>query len=210
MFLFGHIGITLGAAVIAAGILHRNKAPVSQPESPAVTDAGTDKSAKTASRPPFLVSWIESLSRFMDIRLLVLGSLLPDIIDKPLSLLGFGDGRSITHTLLVTMLLLIPGLYLYFRHHRTWLFAIAFGVVCHVLLDSMWESPQVFLWPSQGWAFPERWFSNYWDIWLTSLLHDPGAFIPEVLGVVIVIGLFWWLMGSRKFFSLIVRGRIGD
>src|SRR5665811_1301066 len=43
---------------------------------------------------------LNSLSRFLDIRVLMIGSLFPDIIDKPLGFIGFGDGRSITHTLL--------------------------------------------------------------------------------------------------------------
>ena len=47
-----------------------------------------------------------------DLFLLVVGSLLPDIIDKPLGLIlyhGFGNGRLYAHTLLfnVSMLLII-------------------------------------------------------------------------------------------------------
>jgi membrane-bound metal-dependent hydrolase YbcI (DUF457 family) len=210
VFIFGHIGITLGAAVIIAGALHRSKKSTFQSDSPAHPAAAPDVTTKLTPGSSTLVSWIESLSSFMDVRLLVVGSMLPDIIDKPLGFFGFGDGRSITHTLLVTIILLAVAAFLYLRYHRTWLLAIAAGTVCHVLLDGMWNSLYVFYWPAYGWTFPDKIFSSFWSIWVESLLHNPAAFIPESLGVIVVIGLFWWLMGSRKFFSLIVRGRINS
>ena len=61
MLLFGHAGITLGAAAIVAHAVSRTK---------------IDPAPKT--------SWFVALSRFVDIRLLVIGSMLPDIIDKPI------------------------------------------------------------------------------------------------------------------------------
>ena len=61
--------------------------------------------------------------------------MFPDIIDKPLALWGFGGGRSITHTLLVFLLVAVTGAYLYLNHRKTWLLAIAIGMFTHLILD---------------------------------------------------------------------------
>ena len=63
MLLFGHAGITLGAATLIAGV--------------------TAKKRNSGKENP---SWFTSLSRFVDIRFLLIGSLLPDIIDKPVAI----------------------------------------------------------------------------------------------------------------------------
>ena len=99
MFVFGHLGITLGAAALVSG---------------AVTNWRKQSNGQAISKPDSQ-SYLErtgfkSLSDFLDIRLLMIGSLTPDIIDKPLAFFGFGGGRSITHTLLVFLILSITGL----------------------------------------------------------------------------------------------------
>ncbi|HCJ79622.1 MAG TPA: metal-dependent hydrolase, partial [Desulfotomaculum sp.] len=52
----------------------------------------------------------------LDYRLAFLGSILPDIIDKPLGLIllryNLGDGRAFAHTLIFPILLFIIGLYI--------------------------------------------------------------------------------------------------
>lgn len=53
--------------------------------------------------------------RWIDLAFLALGSMLPDIIDKPLGLLAFGTpaaGRTISHTLLFLMVLAAQAFYL--------------------------------------------------------------------------------------------------
>jgi len=83
MLLFGHTGITLGVVALLAnalpgGYFSRN------------TEKETIESSSPFSQVPQTISdiprhktsWFVSLGTRMDIRLLLIGSLLPDIIDK--------------------------------------------------------------------------------------------------------------------------------
>ncbi len=118
-----------------------------------------------------------------DLAFLALGSMLSDIIDKPLGLIAFGSpsmGRTFAHTLL--FLLLISALAFYFRDTR--LNSLSWGVLAHLTLDSMWNSPVILLWPLLG-NFPEALHLDtlsYLEA-IFSGLRDPGILIPEMLGL---------------------------
>src|SRR5665647_1657031 len=64
-----------------------------------------------------LAFFIPQLRTIIDPTYLVIGSLLPDLIDKPLGLIIFpstiANGRMIAHTLLFSFTLFLIGLYLY-------------------------------------------------------------------------------------------------
>ena len=113
---------------------------------------------------------------------LALGSMLPDIIDKPLGLIVFGSpnmGRTIGHTLL--FLLVLTALALYTRDIR--LASLTWGVLAHLILDGMWNSPETLLWPLFG-PFPDRQLLDtlsYIEMLLDGL-KDPGILIPEIAG----------------------------
>jgi hypothetical protein len=115
--------------------------------------------------------------------LVALGSMLPDIIDKPLGLIVFGTpamGRTFAHTLLFLILL---GTAAYYRHSIL-LASLAGGVLVHLALDYMWASPQTLLWPLLG-GFP---MAPYVDpmSYLEGLLmvwKHPDVLITECLGL---------------------------
>jgi len=69
MLIFGHAGITLGATALLNGALTKSY------------------SLCAGGR----ASWLASLGNRIDIRLLLLGSLLPDIIDKPAGQFSFDE-----------------------------------------------------------------------------------------------------------------------
>ena len=122
-------------------------------------------------------------ARFMskaDLAFLVLGSMLPDIIDKPLGLIAFGSpnmGRTFAHTLL--FLLLLVALSFYSRDIR--LNSMSWGVLAHLTLDSMWNSPVTLLWPLLG-NFPEALHLDTLSYLgaIFSNLSDPGILVPEL------------------------------
>ena len=89
------------------------------------------------------------LMRWVDLAFLTLGSMLPDIIDKPLGLLAFGtaeQGRTFGHTLL--FLIVLATLAVYLKNLR--LASVSFGVLAHLVLDSMWKSLAILFWPLLG------------------------------------------------------------
>jgi hypothetical protein len=110
----------------------------------------------------------------LPLKALLLGTLLPDLIDKPLyyvpawitsrhgAELGWISGtRTISHSLLFLALLLavsaLPG------GRRRWWLALSLGVATHLLLDnvaepfqelSVYSSRIALLFPLYGWRFP--------------------------------------------------------
>ena len=98
---------------------------------------------------------VETGSLF-DYRLVALGALLPDAIDKPLAwfvLRGHvEDDHLVAHTHTFALALAIPGLYLAWRGQSA-LISVASGVIAHRLCDPMWPETDHLLWPLNGWTF---------------------------------------------------------
>ena len=123
MLLFGHTGITLVIATLLNGAanyhfsLAHQRIKSGEPQEHNIKTRLTSKSAVT--RRPF--SFI-ALGTLLDIRLLLLGSLLPNIIDKPLGQIIFreslSNGRIFTHTFLFLILITTAGYYLYRKRQK--------------------------------------------------------------------------------------------
>jgi membrane-bound metal-dependent hydrolase YbcI (DUF457 family) len=148
--------------------------------------------------------------RRANLAFLALGSMLPDIIDKPLGQLVYGTpamGRTFSHTLL--FLLFISALALYLRDAR--LASLSGGVLTHLVLDSMWASPVILLWPLLG-HFPQAAHVEAWTYleMLLGRLRDPFILIPECLGLAEIIYLL--LKGrsrlAEKSRALLPNGRL--
>lgn len=128
----------------------------------------------------------------LDYRLVLLGAVLPDLIDKPLGAVLGLESRLWAHTLLF-----LAALALLSRarplHALTWL---AFGAGVHLVLDMIWFEPHVALWPLYGWTFPAgtQSLGGYFDL----LLRDPYVQVGEVGGAVLLVafakvhGLLSW------------------
>ena len=208
MLLFGHVGITLGVVGVIAGIANNR----SRVEASASTkNPGTDDAiaVKTARHPAF---WLTALGGYLDIRFLLVGSLLPDIIDKPVGQYlfqeTFSNGRIFCHTLIFVILIAASGWYLYRCYHRTWLLALASGTLSHLLLDRMWETPKTLLWPLFGLSF-QRIDLTYWTSRLLhALLTDPGTYIPEIVGISVVLWFAWLLWRRRRIYAFLRHGYV--
>lgn len=208
MLLFGHVGITLGAAGVIAGVV-TNRSPGETPAS--AKNTGTDNAiaGKTAGHPAF---WLTTLGGYLDIRFLLIGSLLPDIIDKPVGQYlfqeTFSNGRIFCHTLIFLILIAASGWYLYRRYHRTGLLALASGTLAHLILDRMWESPKTLLWPLFGLTF-ERVDLTYWmSRLLQALLLDPVTYIPELVGIAVVAWFVWLLWRRQRIYAFLRHGYV--
>lgn len=201
MLVLGHAGITLGAAAIADAAL--SKTPLLQTSSsPALLDApGNSKT-----------SWFSSLANHVDIRILLVGSLLPDIIDKPVGQILFRDtfsnGRIFCHTLLFLLVITLAGLYRYKRNRKMWLLTLSFGTLMHLTLDQMWLSSQTLLWPLYGFAFPRVDLSRWLENILIALRTVPSVYVPEIIGALVLSIFLWQLMRSRALNSFIIKGTI--
>ena len=90
--------------------------------------------------------WMIFRDPAIDYRLVVVGALLPDLIDAP-----FGGAR-VMHTVVASVVLLV-GVMLATRHRRQArrrLLAVPIGTFLHLVLDGMWTRTETFWWPFLG------------------------------------------------------------
>jgi membrane-bound metal-dependent hydrolase YbcI (DUF457 family) len=179
MFVFGHTGITLGAAALVAGTLNRKQPGESTG-----------------------VSWFASLARHVDIRVLLVGSLLPDIIDKPVGQVffrtTFSNGRIFSHTLLFLIVLTGIGFFLFKRYRQVWMLTLAAGTFTHLVLDRMWTSPATLFWPLLGFTFEKEELTDWLANLLKALVSNPAAYIPELVGLAVLLWFGLALMFRKK------------
>ena len=131
----------------------------------------------------------------IDYRLILLGSILPDLIDKPLAFVLSLEGRLWAHTFLFLFAILALSFVRSWRGLRL----VGFGVSTHLLLDRIWNQPAVVLYPAYGWTFAPASFDV--DLWFQALLHDPLIQAGEIIGLAVLVG-FAWASGIRSWQAL--------
>ena len=207
MLVLGHTGITLGAATLLAGVLGNSRCH----------ETTRNEAIESTTHHPQVIPnrkalWLTLLASRIDIRLLLVGSLLPDIIDKPVGQFffreTFSNGRIICHTLLFLILVTIAGIYLYRRHSKSWLLPFSFGTFTHLIFDQMWLTPHTLFWPLLGLTFERSDISNWMPNIFRALLTDPVVYIPELVGVVILTCFAWWLFRRGNIHLFIKYGQV--
>jgi len=198
MFVFGHVGITTAAAIMG-DILLSTKSP------------GEDEKPGFRTKLSAFMNRLRSSTGNIDYRLVVIGSMLPDIIDKPLFLLladrGVSlSGRDYGHTLLFHLVLLAGSLLL-LRYKKPWLLVITLSSFVHLIFDRMWEVPVTLFWPFLG-SLPvgetTYWASNMWN----DLVSVPKVYIPEIIGLVALLFLAYRIVKNRGVVRFIRNGII--
>lgn len=196
MLILGHAGITFGAALAAHSMSAR----------PRTTESS--RSPVTAR----INGQVRALSHRVDLRVLFVGAMLPDIIDKPLGLLllpdVYGAGRLFAHSLLFVVAIGLAGLWLHRARKRNWLLVLTFGAAMHLLLDSMWRAPSVLFWPFVGslpqGGMPEEWFSRI----LSAPAQNPSALVSEAVGLLLLIPLIWTVLRGLGLWQFIRHGAV--
>lgn len=206
MLLFAHTGITLGAGMLLTGLTtgHFPRIvirPLQSPHAPQEPERHEDNGT----------SWVGSLSRYVDLRLLLIGSLLPDIIDKPIGTFffreTFSNGRIFSHSLLFLAIISFIGFYLYIHRRKTWLLVLSFGTFMHLVLDQMWSIPHTLLWPVYGFTFTKRNISGLIPYLIHTLQTNPGTYVPELVGFAILVWFGWLLVRRRQVTNFLRFGR---
>lgn len=154
--------------------------------------------------------------RWIDYRIVMLGALLPDLIDKPIGRILFEDefqnGRIFAHTLLFpTVLLLCIQLFLRGRTARRW-FILPIAAVLHQVLDGMWNEPVTFFWPLFTSRFPRDPVDNYWLEVLMRPFDHPIVLAQELvgLGLVLYIASAYRLWDRRRRLEFLRTGYLTD
>lgn len=129
--------------------------------------------------------------RRIDYRVVLLGAILPDVIDKPVGRIFFEEtfqrSRLFGHTLALVVVLML-GLQLLLRGDaaRRWL-VLPIAAAIHLGLDGMWNDPVTLFWPLFGTTFPPEIVGNYWLEVLLRPISHPLEAVKEVLGLGIIV-----------------------
>jgi len=155
-------------------------------------------------------SRISDFLKRLDLRVLLVGSLLPDIIDKPLGHFFFretlNNGRIFGHTLVFLLILGIAG-YLLYRRGHLWLLTLALGTFWHLIFDLMWLDPRTLLWPLFGLGFEKGAIDNVLSYWFFILFHDPADYIPEIIGLLVLAWFGIRLLRKKSLLPFIKSGK---
>lgn len=148
----------------------------------------------------------------MDYRAVLVGSILPDLLDKPIGRLLFANtfntGRIFAHTLLFVLLLLGIGSYCWFRYRKTGWLVLAGSCLLHDVFDSMWVIPQTFLWPFFGLRFYTDTNQQWIAADLNKLLTDPAYYLSEITGFLITLYFIRKLVRRRQVKAFLRNGII--
>ena len=186
MILAGHIGITLATAKYA----------------PRVVANISRRLISQRGIHTFKPLWTERL----DDRALILGSILPDIVDKPLALflapaLVGHSLRSYGHTLAFTLVVLAVAIATAVWIKREWPVALGLASAGHLVLDMMWFSHRILLWPFITPDFSPRRIHEWGPD--ASMIYI-GA---EILGLVVILWVAFRLIAGRDALNWLLTGR---
>lgn len=150
----------------------------------------------------------------LDLRWLIVGSMLPDIIDKPL-MFAFpdsvvGSGRTVAHSLLFIVALGIASLIANrgAMTARAALLALAVASLGHLALDGMWQMPQTLLWPLRGWGFPHIDVGPMVPHVMRVLTTKPQTYVPEAVGFAISLAFGLRLLLRHTAGSFLMTGKV--
>ena len=148
----------------------------------------------------------------LDYRLLLVGSMLPDIIDKPLGIWllreTVSNGRVFGHTLLFAAVLVGVGLYLYKARKKVGILCLALGTLAHFALDQMWLNLHTLLWPLFGFSFERQIVEDWLSGIISSLATEPKVYLPELFSGLVLVWFFWDIMRRGRLTYFLRSGRL--
>lgn len=143
----------------------------------------------------------------------LVGAILPDIIDKPTGEILLADslsnGRLFAHTLLFIFILLLIGIYIY-KYRRSGEiggFALCFASFIHLCEALMWLFQETLLYPFFGFDFPqgiveEHWLDFFFGAFFGTYSLSSGlsyVFVSEWIGISILLTFgFYWMSIQRR------------
>ena len=147
-----------------------------------------------------------------DLRWLLAGAVLPDIIDKSIGQLlfkpYFENGRIFAHTIIITLLLFVAGTFELKRRDDNRILLLAFGVAGHLFLDRIWLEPTTALWPAMG-AFVRHPSLRTILEQIREYLGDPAFWATELSGAAFLVVALRYLgvKTRRNMKAFLVSGR---
>ena len=135
-----------------------------------------------------------------DLRWLLAGSVLPDVVDKTVGQMFFKpyfeNGRIFCHAFIFALLMFIAGTYQIRRKGDSRILLLACGVASHLLFDKIWIEPATAFWPALG---PFVRYPSLQTIMeqIAEALGDPFFWTSEIGGTLLLVLALRYL-GVRK------------
>lgn len=125
--------------------------------------------------------------RRVDYRFVLLGAILPDLVDAATCpFYDCGGGRGVAHSLLANVLVTVLIILVLRGETRLAVFGIGVGWLLHLVADGMWDLPRTFFWPIAGTAFDPSPAEPYsWDLFTDPFAHL-STWGAEVVGLVVL------------------------
>ena len=137
----------------------------------------------------------------IDYRLVALGSLLPDMVDRAIRATSrrtwSHDQHLLGHTLLLNAPAVVGGISLAMRRRDARLLAMGTAAITHLLVDPVIRSPRTLLWPLLGLDFPE-----------SRGLSRPLTILTQIVAGVAVLATLFSLQRRGRLNDLISRGSL--
>jgi membrane-bound metal-dependent hydrolase YbcI (DUF457 family) len=136
------------------------------------------------------------ISRVPDMRWLLAGAVLPDIVDKVIGQVMFKpyfeNGRIFTHTIILTLLVFVAGTYEWKRRGDSRILLLAFGLASHLILDRIWIEPNTALWPALGPFVRHPSLQTIFEQ-IREYLGDPAFWATELAGAALLVASLRYL-----------------
>lgn len=128
---------------------------------------------------PLLLFELKSVRKSVELQrfALIIGSMIPDILEKPLAILHLSSGRGFFHAPLLWIF--IWGVLTLLFKRKDIIKGICIGSLIHLILDLPYIS---ILWPFVQYNFGYN--ENPFLVWLEILFHDPVVITTEIVGCV--------------------------
>ena len=173
---------------------------------------------------------LEKFNQSIDYRLVFIGSILPDLIDKlTIFLIANGSihsGRIFAHSLLFVLLITGAGMLVWKKSRKPWLLTLAFCSLIHLILDSMWLYPSTLFWPLYDISMVQssnslegifqalakiinQDFNNVSILSLRDALSNPFIGIPELTGFILMSYLFIRSLLNKQLSTFLKTGKPG-
>jgi inner membrane protein len=130
--------------------------------------------------------------RRIDYRFVLVGAVLPDIVDGLLGLFLFEGpaGRWIAHSILAVVVVTVAIIVSLRGERRLAVFGLGVGWLLHLVADGMWAAPRTFLWPAFGSEFATEPREPYsWGL-LTNPPDHLGTWGGELVGLGILVWFY--------------------
>ncbi len=139
-----------------------------------------------------LIVYVTLGRRRIDYRFILLGAILPDIVDPVVGLVVAQgpSGRGVAHSILAVVVVSVAIIVGLRGETRLAWFGLGVGWLLHLVGDGMWSSPETFFWPAFGNTFSATPAEPYsWDLFVHPLDHL-STWAGELVGFAILVW-FW-------------------